>query len=153
LPFYAFPKFFNSGDTVTLGITYLRDQNGKNAIIYTANGTNSPPLEFSNNEQGVINNTTIGGYFQIQKDSSNPTNSGSATFKSIGITPPSELAIAGLPGSTHAVFWSAALTNYVLQSTTDLTSTNWMNVTNGAPIVGVILSNTVPAAYYRLVSP
>src|SRR5262249_38398996 len=27
LPFYAFPKFFNSGDSVTLGITYFRDQN------------------------------------------------------------------------------------------------------------------------------
>ena len=86
LPFYAFPRFFNSGDSVTLGITYFRDQNGKNAIIYSANGTNSPPLELSNTEQGVINNTTIGGYFQIQKDSTNPTNSGSATFQNISIT-------------------------------------------------------------------
>jgi hypothetical protein len=155
LPFYAFPKFFNSGDTVTLGITYFRDENGKNAIIYSANGTNSPPLEFSNTEQGVINNTTIGGYFQIEKDSTNMTNSGSATFRSINITPPSELGIAALPGSAHevVVFWSAALTNYVLQSTTDITSTNWVTVTNGNPIIGMTVSNTAPATYYRLVAP
>src|SRR5882724_7470545 len=36
LPFYAFPRTFNSGDTVTLGITNFRDSNGKNAIIYSA---------------------------------------------------------------------------------------------------------------------
>jgi len=68
LPFYAFPRNFNSGDTVTLGVTVFRDSNGKNAITYFARTPTSclqsPGLEFDNLEQGIINGTTIGGYFQ-----------------------------------------------------------------------------------------
>jgi hypothetical protein len=155
LPFYAFPKFFNSGDTVTMGITYFRDSNGKNAIIYSANGTNSPPLEFGNTEQGVINNTTIGGYFQIQTTASNPTNSGSARFSDISITPAAQVGIAAaanLPGQ-QIVFWPAALSNLVLQVTTNLASPNWTTVTNGTPIVGLAVTNTLPSTFYRLEAP
>ena len=155
LPFYAFPKFFNSGETVTMGITYFRDQAGKNAIIYTANGTNSPPLEFSNTEQGVINNTTIGGYFQIQTTSTNPTNSGSASFANISIATAPQVSIATVANGANqqVIFWPAALTNFVLQSTTNLASTNWTNVTNGAPVVGITVSNTLPPTFYRLEAP
>ena len=155
LPFYAFPKFFNSGDTVTMGITYFRDSNGKNAIIYSANGTNSPPLEFSNTEQGVINNTTIGGYFQIQKDATNPSNSGSASFANITIGPAAQVgvaAIANQPGQ-EVIFWPASLTNFVLQSTTNLASPVWTNVTNGTPVVGITVTNALPATFYRLEAP
>src|SRR5260370_32036588 len=87
LPFYAFPKFFNSGDTVTMGITYFRDENGKNAIIYSANGTNRPPLELSNTKQGLINNTTIAGYLHIQQPKTNPTNSEPASLATITTMP------------------------------------------------------------------
>ncbi|HZR20731.1 MAG TPA: hypothetical protein VFE51_25850 [Verrucomicrobiae bacterium] len=155
LPFYAFPKFFNSGDTVTMGITYFRDQNGKNAIIYTANGTNSPPLELGNTEQGVINNTTIGGYFQIQKDSANPTNSGSASFASITVAPAPQVSIATVANGANqqVIFWPAALTNFVLQSTTNLASPNWTKVTNGTPVIGITVSNTLPPTFYRLEAP
>src|SRR5882724_4352507 len=85
LPFYAFPRTFQSGDTVTLGITYFRDSNGKNAIIYSANCLQSPPLEFSNLEQGVIDGTSIGGYLQIVNSSTIATNSGKAVFQNIEI--------------------------------------------------------------------
>ena len=48
-PFYAFPKTFNSGDSVTLGMTYFLDSNGKRAMIYSAATATtclqSPPLE------------------------------------------------------------------------------------------------------------
>lgn len=155
LPFYAFPKFFNSGDTVTMGITYFRDQNGKNAIMYTANGTNSPALELSNTEQGLINNTTIGGYLQIQTDGSNPTNSGFASYANITISPVVQLGVASVATAANqqVVFWPASLTNYVLQSTTNLTNPNWTAVTNGTPIIGVTVSNTSPASFYRLEAP
>ena len=96
-PFYAFPRTFNSGDTVTLGITYFLKSNGKRAIIYRANCLESPPLEFSNLEQGIIDNSTLGGYFQIVNDSSNPFNAGIADFGTITIVPePSTFAMVGL---------------------------------------------------------
>src|SRR6266704_3133953 len=85
-PFYAFPRTFNSGDTIKLGITYFLDSNGKRAVIYRANCMQSPPLEFSNLEQGIIDNSTLGGYLQIVNSPSNPTNSGSAVFQNITIT-------------------------------------------------------------------
>jgi hypothetical protein len=99
LPFFAFPSTFNSGDTITLGMTYFLDGNGKRAIIYSANGVNSPAQEFSNLEQGIIDNSTLGGYLQIQNAPGVPGNFGTASFQNISIQAvpePSALAILGL---------------------------------------------------------
>src|SRR5436190_22899102 len=89
LPFYAFPRNFNSGDTVTMGLTVFKDSAGKNAIIYFARTATtclqSPPLEFSNLELGVIDGTTIGGYLQIVNSPTISTNSGTAVFQNIKI--------------------------------------------------------------------
>ncbi len=63
-PFYSFGNTFNSGDSVLMGITY-ENIGGQNGIVYSANGVNSPFLPMSNLEQGVINGSTLGGYFQI----------------------------------------------------------------------------------------
>jgi hypothetical protein len=84
-PFYAFPRTFNSGDTVRLGMTYFRKDNGKRAVIYYANCLQSPPLEFSNLEQGIIDNSTLGGYFQIVNSPTIATNNGAAVFQNISI--------------------------------------------------------------------
>ncbi len=89
-PFYAFPATFHSGDTVTMGMTYFLDSNGKRAIIYSANCLQSPPLEFSNLEQGIIDGSTLGGYMQIVNDPHNPTNSGAAVFQNIKIGAPDQ---------------------------------------------------------------
>ncbi len=63
-PFYSFGNTFNSGDSVLMGITYA-NVGGVNGIVYSANGVNSPFLPMSNLEQGVLNGSTLGGYFQI----------------------------------------------------------------------------------------
>jgi PEP-CTERM motif len=99
LPFYAFPSTFNSGDTITLGIQYFLDGNGKRAVIYSADGVQSPPQEFSNLEQGIIDNSTFGGYMQVQNSPTDPANYGLAVFQniSIGAVPePSTLALLGV---------------------------------------------------------
>jgi hypothetical protein len=55
--------------------------------------------------------------------------------------PPAPALGFGSAGSGKmAIFWPAWATNYVLQSSTNLSGTNWTVVTNGAPIVGVIVS-------------
>ena len=49
LPFYAFPATFQSGQTVTMGMTYFLDPtDGLRKIIYTENGVSSPALAFTN---------------------------------------------------------------------------------------------------------
>lgn len=94
LPFFAFPRNFQSGNTVTLGMTYFQDSNSKNAIIYSAvtptTCLRSKPLEFSNLELGVINGTTIGGYLQVVNSPTIASNSGMATFQNIRIGPPDQ---------------------------------------------------------------
>src|SRR5438105_910492 len=102
LPFYAFPRNFNSGDTVTMGLTVFKDSSGKNAIIYFAETATtclqSPALEFSNLELGVIDGTTIGGYLQIVNSPTIATNSGKAVFQNIKIGP-SDQDFDGAPDS------------------------------------------------------
>jgi hypothetical protein len=105
LPFYAFPRNFNSGDTVTMGLTVLKDSNGKNAIIYFAKSATtcleSPPLEFSNTELGVIDGTSIGGYLQIVNSPTIATNSGTAVFQNIKIGA-ADSDFDGVPDSVDA---------------------------------------------------
>jgi hypothetical protein len=98
LPFYAFPRTFQSGDTVTLGMTYFLDAAGKWAIIYKANCMTSPPLEFSNLELGIINGTSIGGYMQLVNAPTIPTNTGIAVFQNIKIGP-QDTDFDGIPDS------------------------------------------------------
>jgi formylglycine-generating enzyme required for sulfatase activity len=52
-------------------------------------------------------------------------------------------------GNQVVVFWPASMTNGVLLSTTNPTSATWVTVSNGTPIVGVVVSNTSPASYFR----
>src|ERR1051325_1437699 len=105
LPFYAFPRNFNSWDTVTMGLTVFQDSNGKNAIIYFAQTATtclqSPPLEFDNLEQGVIDGTSIGGYFQIVNSPTIATNNGKAVFENIKIGPP-DRDFDGVPDAADA---------------------------------------------------
>ncbi len=98
LPFYAFPATFNSGDRITLGIRYFQE-NGQGMIIYSANGVESPVKPFTNLELGIIDGSTLGGYFQIGNDPANASNGGAALFQGISITAipePSGLALLGL---------------------------------------------------------
>lgn len=96
LPFYAFPATYESGDTITLGMTYFQDS-GVNSIIYSAGGVNSPALAFGNTELGIIDGSTLGGYLQVVRDLTNLDNSGTATFQNISIVPePSTLALVGM---------------------------------------------------------
>jgi hypothetical protein len=49
-----------------------------------------------------------------------------------------------------SVLWPAWATNYVLQSTTDLASSNWVTVSNVTPGTALVISDTAPAVFFRL---
>jgi hypothetical protein len=86
---------YNSGDTIKLGVDYFPALDGNNALQFFANGNASPIFEFASGS-GIGNGSTLGGYFQIQNDPSNPGNSGLATFQNISIVTipePSSLAV------------------------------------------------------------
>jgi hypothetical protein len=161
LPFYASPlnRTFVSGETITMGVTIFKDSVGNTAIIYSANGISSPVLEFGANGVFSQNGTTpspytLGGYFQIVGQGAGPTNSGSAVFQSIHILTQPTLNIAE-NGNQSVLYWAAAASNFILQSSTNLSSTNWTIVTTngGAFVIGVAVTNKSPASFYRLISP
>jgi len=103
LPFYNSHLNFNSGDTVTMGLTIFKDSSGKNAIIYFARTATacveSAALEFSNVELGVIDGTSIGGYLQIVNSPTVATNSGTVVFQNIQIGAPDQ-DFDGVPDSS-----------------------------------------------------
>jgi hypothetical protein len=94
------------GQTYTFGLNYVLDpNNGKSAFQYSVNGqfaASAPgnPYFDLGPGQGVGNfGDTLGGYFQIGQDPSNPSNSGLGVFSNIKIvaTPePTTLALTGL---------------------------------------------------------
>lgn len=86
LPFFAFPATFDAGETIRLGITYFQDTDGLRKIIYHADGMSSPAQAFGNLEQGIINNSTLGGYLQVVIDQNTPANFGTGIYENISIT-------------------------------------------------------------------
>jgi formylglycine-generating enzyme required for sulfatase activity len=58
-------------------------------------------------------------------------------------------------GNKSVLFWPTTVTNYVLQSTTNLASPNWVLVTDAVPVtvsnnVTITVTNTSPARFFRL---
>jgi hypothetical protein len=67
----------------------------------------------------------------------------------MGITPAGQNAI---------LFWPATLTNYVLQSTTNLNPPSWLTVSNLVPVIAdnnftVTVTNTLPARFSVCITP
>ena len=64
-------------------------------------------------------------------------------------TPPA-LGITTYNSQPTVFFPMATGANYVLQMTTDLASGNWVTVSNGIPISGLIITNPPDNAFFRL---
>jgi uncharacterized repeat protein (TIGR03803 family) len=74
--------------------------------------------------------------------------SGQGTVFSLSLPPPS-LHIAPF-GNQSVLFWSASATNYILQSTTNLASPNWVTASDAVPVIAFTVTNTSPARFFRL---
>jgi len=55
-------------------------------------------------------------------------------------------------GYQSVLFWNRPAPNSVLQATTNLANPNWVTVSNGIPITGMTVPNTLPAQFFRLKS-
>jgi uncharacterized repeat protein (TIGR03803 family) len=56
-------------------------------------------------------------------------------------------------GNQSVLFWPGANTNYVLQTTTNLASPNWVTASNAVPITGFTVTNSSPSQFFRLANP
>jgi hypothetical protein len=64
-------------------------------------------------------------------------------------TPPA-LGIATYSNQPAVFFPTATGTNFLLQMTTNLASGNWVTVTSGIPISGLVITNPPANAFFRL---
>lgn len=76
----------------------------------------------------------------------------SGTFGGIPALPRTTPAIAMTTYSNQpTLFFPVNVSaNYLIQSTTNLQSSIWVNITNGIPVMGIIITNSEGAAYFRL---
>jgi uncharacterized repeat protein (TIGR03803 family) len=76
-------------------------------------------------------------------------NSGGTIFSCTPAPPPLR---AGASGNLPVLFWPNDGFNHTLQTTTNLNSGNWTTVTNGAPVIGVLVTNAPGQAsgFFRL---
>ena len=101
------PNYVN-GETYFLGLNYVLDPNtGNNAFQYWVNAGSGVVFALSSPGDTYFdlgpgagpNGSPLGGYFQIQQNPNDPSNTGSAVFDDITITSvpePSTLALLGL---------------------------------------------------------
>ncbi|MGH7989610.1 MAG: hypothetical protein ACREDS_05360, partial [Limisphaerales bacterium] len=100
----------------------------------------------------VVNQTsdTVGEYTSSGATVNASLISGLFGAQGIAISSPvPQLNIATI-GNQNVLFYPAWATNYVLQSTTNLASTNWITVSNAVPVIAVTVSNQLPTQFFRL---
>jgi uncharacterized repeat protein (TIGR03803 family) len=77
------------------------------------------------------------------------------TLFSLLVNPPVSIAPLSTQtvGGQTVVYWPAWAYNYVLQTTSNLSSPNWQTVSNVAPVSSVVVTNGGSSGYFRLVHP
>jgi uncharacterized repeat protein (TIGR03803 family) len=143
---------YGGGDANVDGTVYRINPNGSGyQVIYAFTNVPDGAHPYGSlvqgpeqNGSGILYGTTYrGGY---------AAHANGAIFAVI-VTSASPLLSISTAGSQSTVVWPAWAINFVLQTTTNLTSPNWQAVTNGTAVVGVQLNNTNNATnvYYRLI--
>src|ERR1022692_1672572 len=62
------------------------------------------------------------------------------------------LGIAPVAGGQSLLYWPVSTTNYMLQTTTNLASPNWVTASNAVAVNAVTVTNSAPAGYFRLLA-
>ncbi len=62
------------------------------------------------------------------------------------------LGIAPAPGGQSVLYWPLIGTSYVLQTTTNLATPNWVTASNAVTVNAATVTNSAPAGYFRLLA-
>ena len=62
------------------------------------------------------------------------------------------LGIGPAPGGQSVLYWPVSGTNYVLQTTTNLATPNWVTASNAITVNAATVTNPAPAGYFRLLA-
>jgi uncharacterized repeat protein (TIGR03803 family) len=130
-----------NGGTNHSGVVFQITTNGALTTLYSLTGGNHGANPYAGlvqaNNGNLYGTTYYGG-----------NNNVGTVFEFV--LPPPTLNILSA-GNQCVLSWPAWATNYVLQTTTNLASPNWVTVSNA--ISGVAVTNSSPAQYFRLANP
>jgi sulfatase modifying factor 1 len=62
------------------------------------------------------------------------------------------LGIAPAPGGQSVLYWPVSTTNYVLQTTTNLATPNWVTASNAVTVNAATVTNSAPSGFFRLLA-
>lgn len=151
--FHPYGTLVQASDGYLYGTTAGGGTNNNGAIFRINNlGLFNALYSFTNGVDGAfpISALTLAGGNLYGTAQGGGTNGDGTVFKLA--LPPPPLNISPVAGGS-VLFWTGSNTNYILQSTTNLASPNWTNVTNAVPIIGFTVTNSSPAQFFRLVNP
>jgi len=137
----------SQGGDYNYGTVFQLTTNGALSVFHTFNyypDGARPQAGFLRGSDGNLYGTTLFG-----------GNLGGGLVFRLG-TAPATLNISSVSsgGNQSVLYWPAWEANYVLQSTTNLASTtNWVTVSNAMPVIAVLVTNSPPAQFFRLVKP
>jgi len=143
------------GDTTPPTITLLGANPLTNFVgFYTEPGATATDPVYGNLTSSIMvsgNLMNAPGTYTITYTVTNPAGDSAMTNRTVVLLPVPPLGVAGTTGNEIALFWPPSTdTNYVLQMTTNLSSGDWVDVTNGRRLIGFFVTNTAPAAFFRL---
>jgi hypothetical protein len=141
----------NSGDPINITVNYANGQmalNFMDAVAHTSFTTN---LNVGDLTQVVGTNTAFVGFTGADGGSTSIQTISNFSFTSI---PPAAIQ---LNGTNILVSWTGGAPGYTLQQNANLTTANWLNVTNQNILTNGLNQVTIPETrsnlFYRLVLP
>lgn len=146
-------------DNKLYGTTYSGGTNGGGTIFEVGLGGADYTVLYDFGNAAVTNSNPFAGLAQGPASDGSGVLYGTTTLGVNGgvfgivVNPPLTItpAVSQSGANPPVVFWPAWALNYVLQTTTNLTSGVWVPATNGLPVTGLQLTNaTAPNAYFRL---
>jgi uncharacterized repeat protein (TIGR03803 family) len=142
-----------AGDGNLYGTTYEGGTNGYGVVFrITTNGMLTPLYSFTDGHDGA---DPLAGLVQAGDGNlygtapGGGTNSDGTVF-GLALSPPALDILSD--GNQSVLSWPAWAGNYVLQSTTNLASPNWVTVSNVLGTAATV-TNSLPAQYFRLANP
>lgn len=116
-------------------------------------GSSGLTLSTSGELYGNPNAGTYDFTVQVTDGNNSTASEGLSLVIATNNVPPPSVNVAAAAGGQVIVYYPLSGSNYVLQTTTNLSTGPWVTATNGTTVIGVTFTNSGPAQFFRLVSP